>query len=163
MEVPGQIPAKTFFCLPSAIFTPARYEDIEGETAPVRRATLKVLSIVATSVKSRGRVAVEGAAFTGTGRLASLDRPIRSAVTYILAYRRLEDSPLEIDECLSNLAMAFDLDDTEALITAYAGHLVEDVCNVRTIVRDDTFEVILSIAVGTVDCMARVLKRYVLS
>lgn len=125
----------------------------------MRRATLKVLSVVATSVKSRGRVAVEGSAFTVTGRLASLDRPIRSAVAYILAYRGLEDSAFEIDECVSNLAMAFDFDDTEALITAYARHLVEDICNVRTIVRNNIFEVVVSIAVGDADSMTRVLRR----
>ena len=98
----------------------------------VRRATIKVLSITANSIKSRGRLAVEGAAFTGTGRLSSLERPMRSVVAYGLACRGLENSPSEIDECLSNLAMAFDFDDAEALVTAYAGNLVEDACNVRS-------------------------------
>lgn len=122
-------------------FISARYEDIEEETAPVRRATIKVLSVIATSIKSRGRLTVEGAAFTGTGRLASLQRPIRSAVAYVLACRSLDNSPSEIDECLNTLAMASAFGDTEALITAYAGNLVEDACNVRIVVRHGVFEV----------------------
>lgn len=120
-------------------FTSARYDEVEEETAPVRRATIRVLKVIATSIKSRGRLAVEGATFTGTGRLASFERPMRSAVAYVLACRSLEKSPSEIDAFLSNLAMAFDFGDTEALVTACAGHMVEDACNVRITTQHDVF------------------------
>lgn len=111
----------------------ARCEDIAGEAAPVRLATIKVLFVAANSMKGCGRQVAEEATFASTGRLASMERPIKSAVVYLLACRSLTDSPIDVDKSLRSLASASDMSSMETLVTAHAEQIVEGICAVRTI------------------------------
>lgn len=120
-----------FFNSPNILRTPARYEDIAGETETVRHATIKVLSVITNSIKKCGRLAAEKATFAVTGRLASLERPTRYIIAYLLACRSLEDSPIDVDECFSNLAKAYDFENMEELVNTHAAKLVEGICEVR--------------------------------
>lgn len=109
----------------------ARCEDIAGEATSVRRAAMKVLRVTANAMKGCGRQAAEEATFASTGRLASMERPITSAVVYLLAYRSLTDSPIEVDKGLRDFAAASNMDSIEAFVTAHAEKIVESVCAVR--------------------------------
>ncbi|CAM9297184.1 unnamed protein product [Ectocarpus sp. 12 AP-2014] len=102
----------------------ARYEDIAGEPVRVRGATIKVLSVAASAMAGLGRQVVEGATFATTGRLSSTGRPIKFALTYLLACRRLTGCSLaEVDLVLSSLAEACGLASVESLVTAHAEEL----------------------------------------
>lgn len=109
----------------------ARVEDIAGEAASVRHETVKVLFMAANSMKGRGRQTAEEAAFANTGRLASMERPIRSALKYLLACRGLAASPLEVDESLNSLAAASDTSGIETFVAGQAENLAESICEVR--------------------------------
>lgn len=109
----------------------ARCEDIAGEATSVRRAAMKVLCVTAISMKGCGRQAAEEATFASTGRLASMERPIISAVVYLLACRSLAESPIEVDKSLREFAAASDLSSIEALVTVHAEKIVESKCAVR--------------------------------
>lgn len=84
-------------------------------------------------MKECGRQAAEEATFARTGRLASMKRPITSAIVYLLACRSLTDSPVDVDKSLRSLATASEMSSMEALITAHAVPIVEDVCAVRSL------------------------------
>ncbi len=111
-------------------FTSARYEDIAGEAASVRDATIKVLFVAANSMKGRGRQTAEEAAFADTGRLESMERPIRSALKYLLACRNLTGSPVEVDESLRSLAAASDTGEIEIFVSDHAENLAQTICEV---------------------------------
>lgn len=110
---------------------PARSDDIEGEAAPLRWATINVLFVVANSMKACGRQATEELTFGSTGRLLSMKRPIKSAIKYLLACRRLDDSPNEIDLVLSTLAVASGMASMEQLIAANAEDIIDEISEVR--------------------------------
>lgn len=80
----------------------------------------------------RGRQTAEEVAFANTGRLASMARPIKSALAYLLACRSLAISPADVDKSLRSLAAASDVESVESLVSAHAEKLVESVCEVRT-------------------------------
>lgn len=72
--------------------------------------------------------------FDGTGRFISTERPMRSAIGYLLACKSLEDledSPSIIQECLNNFAGACHLGSIEMLVTTSAAHLVKEICEVK--------------------------------
>lgn len=112
--------------------TTAQGKDIMGEATSVRHATVKVLFATAKSMERCGRQAAEEATFARTGRLASTEGPITSALVYLLACRSLTDSPIEVDESLRILAAASDMSSMEALVAAHAEKIVESICAVRT-------------------------------
>lgn len=111
-----------------------RYEDIADEAAPVRYATIRVFAVIANSMKTHGRQAAVESTFAGTGRLSSMERPVASAVAYLLACKSLGDSPSEVMECFKSLAKACDLIDEQELVAAHATKLVETICEVRNCV-----------------------------
>lgn len=82
-------------------------------------------------MKGRGRQTAEEAAFANTGRLATMERPIRSALKYLLACRRLTDSPVEVDESLRSLAVASDTSEIEIFVNDHAENLAKTICEVR--------------------------------
>lgn len=82
-------------------------------------------------MKSHGRQAAVETTFAGTGRLSSVERPVTSAVAYLLACTSLGDSPSEVVECLRSLAKACDFVDEQALVAAQTMKLVEGICEVR--------------------------------
>lgn len=106
-------------------------DDLAGEAASVRNATIKVLSMVASSVNECGRQVTEERTFVSTGRLASMERPIRSATYFLLACRRLDDSPAEADAVLSKLAAASGISNLEMFIAANAENLAQKISAVR--------------------------------
>lgn len=110
----------------------ARFEDIAGEATPVRDATIKVISVATKSMEGRGRQIAEEVAFANTGRLASMERPIKYALAYLLACTSLSSSPVDVDKSLRSLAAASDMESVEALVIANAEKLTESVCEVRT-------------------------------
>lgn len=83
-------------------------------------------------MKGRGRQTAEEAAFSNTGRLASMERPMKSALAYLLACRSLTSSPVDVDKSLRSLAAASDMDSLEVLVSAHAVKLAESMCEVRT-------------------------------
>lgn len=113
--------------IPRAI---ARFEDIAGEPAPVRDAAINVIFVATKSMEGRGRQTAEEAAFANTGRLATMERPIKSALAYLLACRSLTKSPVDVDKSLRSLAAASDMDNVEALVSAHAEKLAESICEV---------------------------------
>ncbi|CAM9154418.1 unnamed protein product, partial [Pylaiella littoralis] len=106
----------------------AQGKDIMGEATSVRHATVKVLFVTAKSMERCGRQVAEEATFARTGRLASTEGPITSALVYLLACRSLTDSPIEVDESLRSLAAASDMSSMEALVAAHAEKIVESIC-----------------------------------
>ncbi|CAM9309283.1 unnamed protein product, partial [Hapterophycus canaliculatus] len=108
----------------------ARSDDIAGETAAVRLATIKVLSVMASSLKLCGSQATEERTFASTGRLAAMKRPIKSAIKFLLACRRLDDSPFETDLVLGSLAAASGMATAEQLIAANAEDIINEVSEV---------------------------------
>lgn len=120
--------------------TTGRFEDIAGEAAPIRDATINVLFVATSSMEGRGRQIIEGAAFANTGRLASMERPIKSALGYLLACRSLTSSPVDVEKGLWSLAAASDMESVEGLVSAHAEKLAEIMCEVRTHTKVILFE-----------------------
>lgn len=111
--------------------TTARFEDIAGEAAPARDATINVIFVATNSMEGRGRQTAEEGAFANTGRLASMERPIKSALRYLLACRSLTSSPVDVDKGLRSLAAASGMESVEGLVSAHAETLAESICEVR--------------------------------
>lgn len=109
----------------------ARCEDIAGEVAPVRCATIGVLRAVADALRGEGRQAVVEATYLGTGRLSSLERPVLASAKYLLVCGRLGDVSSDIDSCWDDLAAVGDAGDAAALVTGHAKKLVESASAVR--------------------------------
>lgn len=111
----------------------ANNADVAGEASPVRWATIKVLLAVVSSLENCGRLAAEEAAFAGTGRLGSMERPIQSIIAYLLACRSLGDLPLEINDCFSSFARICGAGDAKAFVNSHARKLVESICEVKSL------------------------------
>eukprot|EP00903_Cladosiphon_okamuranus_P014434 g13393.t2 len=125
----GSLPKVLALHMPEIIdVVTARVEDIAGEAAPVRDATINVIFVATNSIEGCGRRTAEEAAFANTGRLASMERPIQSALRYLLACRSLISSPVDVDKGLRSLAAAGGMETVEALVSAHAEKLAESIC-----------------------------------